>query len=285
MYGGFPNGGGTRDIAANPTILSGDFNGNDVVTGSGSTLSITGNDENAYHVVLSVFDAATTLLDGFTVRGANANGSNSISVETLFIFQNSGGGMVNRNTSLTITNTIFTGNSAFQGGGMVNSFSSPTITNITFTGNRADNIGGGMLNEFSSPSITNTTFTGNRAPNIGGGMVNASSSPTVTNCTFSGNTASFNGGGMFNAFSSSPVITNTTFTGNSANTSGGGMRNQSSSNPIIRNCILWGNGTEISNDASTPVVSYSIIQGGHAGTGNINADPPLCKRRRPRWCR
>jgi hypothetical protein len=47
IYGGFD---GTetmlsqRDPAAHPTVLSGDFDGLDVVTGSGSTLSITGND-------------------------------------------------------------------------------------------------------------------------------------------------------------------------------------------------------------------------------------------------
>ena len=57
VYGGFA---GTeslltqRNIAGNPTILSGDFNNDDVITGSGSTLSITGNTENAYHVVISV---------------------------------------------------------------------------------------------------------------------------------------------------------------------------------------------------------------------------------------
>ena len=34
-------------VFANPSILSGDFNGDDVITGSGSSLSITGNSENA----------------------------------------------------------------------------------------------------------------------------------------------------------------------------------------------------------------------------------------------
>jgi hypothetical protein len=80
LYGGFPNGGGTRNIATNPTILSGDFNSDDVVTGSGSTLSITNNGENAYHVVLSVSDAATTILDGFTVSGGNANVNSNITI-------------------------------------------------------------------------------------------------------------------------------------------------------------------------------------------------------------
>src|SRR5690606_2866220 len=58
IYGGFA---GTETAlanrnlssAANRTTLSGDFNDDDVITGSGSTLSITGNSENAYQVVIS----------------------------------------------------------------------------------------------------------------------------------------------------------------------------------------------------------------------------------------
>lgn len=250
LYGGFPNGGGTRDWAANPTILSGDFNGDDVVTGSGSTLSITNNGENAYHVVLSVSDAATTVLDGFTVRGGNANGSGntSITVEGQVIFRYDGGGMFNHSSSPSITQTTFSGNSASaRGGGMHNdASSSPSITNSTFTGNRANNDGGGMYNQFLSPRITNTTFSGNRA-NLGGGIYNDASSPSITNTTFSGNSATNQGGGMYNI---------------------------NSANPNIRNSILWGNGTEIANSSnSNPVVSYSIVQGGYAGTGNLDANP------------
>jgi parallel beta-helix repeat protein len=181
-------------------------------------------------------------------------------------------------SSPSITNTTFTGNSATNnGGGMYNDdSSSPSITNTTFTGNSATNRGGGMHNSSPTITITNTTFTGNSA-NYGGGMYNRSSSPSITNTIFTGNSATF-GGGVFNE-ASSPSITNTTFTGNSASNSGGGMFNLfSSSNPMIRNSIVWGNGTEISNDASTPVVSYSIVQGGYTGCSNCpgtngNADP------------
>jgi hypothetical protein len=266
MYGGFPNGGGTRNIAANPTILSGDFNDDDVVTGSGSTLSITNNGENAFYVVLSVSDAATTILDGFTVRGGNANVSSSITVESQTIFRNSGGGMINDSSSPSITNTTFTGNSASnRGGGMINYFLlPPSITNTTFTGNSATNEGGGMFNVFSSsPSITNTTFAGNSASNSGGGMFNFACSPTITNTTFTGNSASF-GGGMKNNPSSSPSITNTTFTGNSASNRGGGMDNESSSNPTITNTIFTGNsafnGGGMHNVSSSPSIINNLYQ-------------------------
>src|SRR5690606_10254825 len=57
IYGGFA---GTEASLAqrnlgsgNTSILSGDFNDNDVVSGSGGTLTISNNDENAYHVVVA----------------------------------------------------------------------------------------------------------------------------------------------------------------------------------------------------------------------------------------
>ena len=44
--------------------------------------------------------------------------------------------------------------------------------------------------------------------------------------------------------------------------------------PKLTNCILWGDSQdEIVEDTSSPTVTYSDIQGGYSGDGNINADP------------
>jgi hypothetical protein len=79
---------------------------------------------------------------------------------------------------------------------------------------------------------------------------------------------------MFNN-GSNPIIINCTFNGNSARNYGGGLFNNSTSSPIVTNCILWGDRpVEIFNDYfSFLVVTYSDIQGGWSGTGNIDADP------------
>ncbi len=204
----------------------------------------------------------------------------------------SGGGMFNglNGNSPTVTNCTFTGNSALKGGGMYNEDSSPTVTNCTFSGNTTDQDGGGMYNDGSSPMITDCTLSGNIAERYGGGMmidsqgsstvVNCSfvgntamdgggldvepsdGNTTVTNCTFSMNTATGVGGGIY---AWSPTVTNCTFSGNS----GGGMYIH---NTPVTNCVLWSN-SPFEIDGDSAVVSYSNVQGGYRGIGNIDADP------------
>jgi len=188
-----------------------------------------------------------------------------------------GGGMHNNSAlSPALTDCTFEGNSATQGGGMFNQNSgSPTLANCAFTGNSAT-LGGGMYNIGSTPVLANCLFQDNSADSDGGGMYNnPSASPTLINCAFSGNTAGWNGGGMYNYQSSSPTLTNCTFWGNSAN-SGGGVYNRYSSSPVLTNSVLWADSPdEIVNydPSSSPVVTYSNVQGGYTGDGNINKDP------------
>jgi hypothetical protein len=283
LYGGFPAQGGSwgsRDWRANLTTLSGDIG----VAGVA--------DDNSYHVVVAGAVDSTAVLDGFTISGGNANDT---------VSEDSGGGMLIEEGSPTLRNITFYDNYALYGGGIFNAEGSPLLTNITFNDNNADVGGGGMVNfrasptlseitfisngadygggldnfDNSNPQISYVTFSGNQAGN-GGGMFNSHSSPALTNVTFSGNTASY-GSGMYNYDHSNPVLTNVTFTGNTAGTHGGGMYNSTSS-PTLVNAILWNNTpNQIINEssASTPAVTYSDIQGGYTGQGNINLNPNL----------
>ena len=211
-----------RNPAANVATLSGDI-------GAGGN-----NSDNSYHVVTGATGAT---LDGFTITAGNANGADNLGL---------GGGMFNNGSSPTVTNIIFTGNSAVGGAGMAN-------------------------NSNSNPTVTNVTFTAGTASWEGGGMGNYASSPTVTNVTFSGNTAVNGGGGMFNSTNSTPVFKNVTFNGNSASgagSMGGGLYNYQSSGGIqIYNTIFWGNtavnGAQIYNRESTNVtITNSVVAGG-----------------------
>ena len=70
-------------------------------------------------------------------------------------------------------------------------------------------------------------------------------------------------------------MTNCTLYGNSAQESGAGIYNRSViSKPVITNCIIWDNyGEQISGTLFYTSASYSNIQDGLSGEGNINADP------------
>ena len=231
---------------ANPSILSGDLNGDDTVSDDGS---ITQNTENAYHVLITADLTTAAQIEGFYITGGHANGGFvSISYSGKNFYNDSGAGMYNNTSSPSIVNTVFSGNSATSGAGMLNVASSPNIVNSTFSRNSANN-GGGMYNDTSSPSIVNTVF--------------------------SGNVAYFDGGGMVNIFNSSPNIVNSTFSGNSG-TNVGGIYNVSSSTPTIYNSVFYGNGSDIENKGyTTSTTGANNFSENYTETGftALGADP------------
>jgi hypothetical protein len=90
------------------------------------------------------------------------------------------------------------------------------------------------------------------------------------------------GGGIYSGSSSTaltyaPIITNCTITGNTAN-DGGGIYCYYSSTPM-KNSILWGDTASYSGNeiylswSATITFSYSDVEGGWTGVGNINTDP------------
>jgi parallel beta-helix repeat protein len=108
----------------------------------------------------------------------------------------------------------------------------------------------------------------------GGGIGVHQSLPIVTNCTFAGNSAWY-GGGMYNdsnSTSDSPTVTNCTFTLNLGKISGGGIYSSySSGSPTVTNCIFWDD--EVGEIGGSANVTYCDVEGGYAGTGNIDAPP------------
>jgi hypothetical protein len=268
-------------VNAHETILSGDFGGDDEVTGSGSTLSIANNTENAIHVVLGINVTNTTILDGFSIRGGNASAFGSFSTGGTTVGQDYGGGISNFSSSPVLININIWGNNASTGGGGIynNWPSSPVLTNVTLSRNSAGgNGGGGIHNSSSSPVLTNVIISGNKSTD-GGGIHNTSSSPILTNVIISENSGTI-AGGIGNRLSSSPVLTNVTIAGNYATTSGGINYSDASGIPKIRNSIIWGNSSGIAYSA-TPQISSSVIQGESGfpttipdpSTGNLNRDP------------
>jgi predicted outer membrane repeat protein len=181
---------------------------------------------------------STASLEGFTIRNGRANNATA----------NSGGGIYNARSALSVKRCRFENNSTLSDGGGVFNQDCPNLTFIacTFANNSCGRDGGGMENWSSSPLLVSCLFVNNSSTNAGGGMDNYNASrPRLIHCTFSGNRA--------------------------RTTSGGAISNSDGQGPSLTNCILWGNaGGEIIGVAT---VAYSDVQGGYAGTGNLNADP------------
>ena len=98
------------------------------------------------------------------------------------------------------------------------------------------------------------------------------SSPTIVNCVIAGNTAD-KGGGICCGRESSPTVVNCTIAGNSA-TNGGGICLYGDSSPTFTNCILWYNNPEEIYVYSAELnMTYSDIQDGWSGEGNISKNP------------
>jgi len=191
-----------------------------------------------------------------------------------------------RITDCVITKNVATSNNfGFGGGihcGLLESGSKPiTISNCVVSRNRAF-AGGGICCDGGSGGgpgkidINGCIITGNIANSIyhgGGGIFCFNYIPKIANCTVAGNAAKW-GGGMYNASWHTTTLTNCTFSGNSAEENGGGIYNRPLSSPTLTNCIFWSDTPEeIYDEKSVTIITYSDVQGGWPGLGNIDADP------------
>ena len=232
-------------------------------------------------------EISTAVLCGFTIR---------------YGYTSYGGGIYCRFSSPSLQNLIISGNYATDGGGINCSGASPSLENVTITGNFANydgggikcgggnpslvNVsisnnsalaGGGIFLRGSNPSLQYVTITGNIAGGRGGGIVCYEySDPSLQYVTISGNSLfseDSKGGGIYCAYISNLSIENATITDNIADSGGGIYCDYSTT--ILRNCILWNDSPQeiyLFNGGSVSA-TYSDIEGGWAGTGNINEDP------------
>ena len=290
-----------RNIAANPTILSGDYNDDDVVTGSGATLSITGNGENAHHVVLASADATTGIgvtVDGFSITGGNGNAdfSSYITFNGNNVYRSSGGGIYTGYGTNTLTNNTLYNNSAnYSGGGIYTEYGTNTLANNTLYNNSADDYGGGIETYYGTNTLTNNTLYNNSAAVHGGGIYTQYGINTLANNTLYNNSANYSGG--IYTYYGTNILTNNTLYNNSANYSGGGIITWSGTN-TLKNNIFWANqkagssttaGADYENSttlSATNTFENNMLQlpnnttnypttGGTTYTNNIYATDPL----------
>jgi hypothetical protein len=237
VYGGFvgtENDLNTRNFRTNTTTLSGDIGAVDITS------------DNSYHVVTFDGSSNTTVLDGFTITGGYANfdprrivNAPVAAPPTTSTIETGGGIVVQNAGSPMIANCTIVNNAAVTGGGIyAGDASLPKIVACKIMSNQATFGAGVYFQDGSNGSVSNSLISGNRGI---GAFYNNISNPTITNCTIAGN-GGYNGG-IFN----------------------------SASQPVVKNSIIWNNSTPFNDTQS--IITYSTVQGGYAGTGNLNYDP------------
>jgi len=272
IFGSFAGGeshpGERPDIALAPSILDGDLLGNDASNQF---------NDNSHHLITTAGTNSTAVIDGFVVMGGNANAGTTNN-------DRGGGILIVGGASPTIRGCGFYRNRCTFGGGAgyING-SGPRFTDCQFVDNVGGSFGGGFdIAQASNVRFDRCYFEGNTASRAGALEMFASSNIFVTNSVFYNNTAtgSGSGGGIWIGSGTSAQIRNCTLVANRAtgSASGGGLANSGAS-PSIVNSIFWGNtaaggaansGAQLS--PGTPA-TYSIVQFGAPGAGNLSTDP------------
>ncbi|MCX5647445.1 MAG: right-handed parallel beta-helix repeat-containing protein [Phycisphaerae bacterium] len=227
-----------RDLARHETILSGDLKSDDLGTANLS--------DNSFHVVIGPADGLPATLDGVTVTGGNADGPYP---------HHYGGGLYNPDGKLQAVNCTFRGNTGVSGAAVMNFGPSILLVNCQLFGNRALMQGGGLYNYEGTATLTNCRIVGNTADYAdttgGAAIYNLNGSVTVLDSTIADNRAPI--GRAIASFTWTTV---------------------SAVQVEIVNSILFNGGDEVWSNVRTLVdVTYSDVQGGWSGAGNISADP------------
>ena len=273
-----------RDCRANETVLSGAVGAK--------------REQNSLHVVIGADDAVVdgfTVCDGFNVPGGTPPHHMSPALLLAAKGDGVGAGILCDGCAPTIRHCVIRDNVAAKGAGLYNLATrewptqetrpAATVQDCTFLRNSSHARGGAVSNDLMThPTFVDCSFLDNRCDGKGGGMYNDfDCSPTLIGCVFAGNVAA-KGGGMANDGRSSPTLTNCTFTRNHATAmygalySGTGPTNVPNE-PVATNCIFWGDSADAGpaeigewHDCLT-TVTYSCVEGGYPGEGNIDADP------------
>jgi predicted outer membrane repeat protein len=267
ILGGYPSGGGTRNISTNKTILNGNINDPDNVF------------DNSYHIMVIASlpaNADSVIIDGFTfTQGAAYHNMDYTWYNGNPVYADNGGALAlvhNDNGARNcIRNCTFSNNKAIGlGGAIYSTFSSSVITACIFSGNDSYKGGGMAIENYSYSFISNTVFSANTA-GTGAALNGMFATAFVVNSAFTGN-QTVNNGSAINIQQSVNItqsIVNCTFSGNNEY-----AIQTYSTNATVANCIIYGNGNAVASYSPfTASIHNSIIQGGYAGSNNLDADP------------
>jgi len=191
-------------------------------------------------------------------------------------------------TNSVLSGFTITNGASEKGGGISCDYASPTIEGNIISGNTAfppndvPGSGGGIRCSYSSAVLRNNVIANNYVVGGGGGIYAAASSLILANNLITGNHAypyistMFNPGtgGAIWGIRSSLTITNNTIVGNYAQNLGGAIACNDASLTIVNSILRSNQPHEISVYGTDMTdATYSNIQGGRIGEGNIDTDP------------
>ena len=233
----------TRDLARNETILSGDLAGNDGVNFANNT-------ENAYQVVYSNRNAASAMLDGVTVAGANGNDTGG----------SVGGGVRVIGGQPMFSRCTIRGNrTSWWGGGAYTSGDCSTFSECVFRDNASDYGGGGACVSDSHSVFTNCTFVANDAQSEGGAMRIWQGGPTLSHCLFEKNITACGTGILSNGNHSSLTVEDCIFRDNTSKACTV-ITNASESTVTVIRCSFLRNSGAITNSSSDLSIQDSAFE-------------------------
>jgi uncharacterized repeat protein (TIGR01451 family) len=187
-------------------------NKNLTITGPGANLLTVTRSTAGATPSFRIFNVASgaVRISGLTISNGNGGGGFG------------GGILYGSSSTLTVTNSAISGNSAAGGAGIGNSSGGTlNVTNSTISLNTAGTLGGGGIFSGSGVlNVTNSTISGNSASDGGGGGINSGGTATIANSTISNNstTGGAGGGGIRN--SGTVNSRNSIIAGNTASSGG-----------------------------------------------------------------
>lgn len=154
-FGGFENALSQRNISGNPTVISGDFNGDD-------TPNFGNRSDNAYNVITGSNIGSGSLIEGFIIRGGNAD---NIAVPALSV----GGGMSVSGGQATVRACVFRDNFSIGGGCALDMIgASFRFVDVLIYANRSNNGSAVRMQNNSTPSFEFCTVAHNTNAAVSG---------------------------------------------------------------------------------------------------------------------
>lgn len=178
---------------------------------------------------------------------------------------------------------IVENSAARAGAGLCAYFADVDVTRSLFWGNVAERWGGGIYAFGGYVEVLATTLSVNRAGEFGGGLRAFDASIELTNCIVDRNRAGGHGGGLDFRLGGRQRVEYCSLAHNAA-PAGGAIHVSETDSVEVWGSILWANGSSpVGMDAGRPEISWSNVQFGWEGVGNIHEPPGWIRWRQWRY--